>query len=170
MKNKKKDNNIEPRMDAYNRVATSLQFGRNGLRPEEWDIARHFWHEVLRDIDWDAAPAAVLLAEEALILRILAIRLMRQINSDVLMVERKTGTDVLNPTVEAWARMQEKFRKVLKELMGKQGLHAGNRTQSSLAAAMLPLLERGEGILNGIFEIESETETIEEIWEEVSDD
>lgn len=158
--------------ETYNRVTKALQIGRNGVRLEEWELARFFWQEVLREIDWSTVPPmALILAEEALTLRMLAVRLLNQIHERTLMVERRTGPDVLNPTVEHWARTQEKLRKVMKELLGAYGPRKDDPLPKSLAEMMRPILKQGEEILNGLQSFEYCEETIEEeYWEEVIDD
>ena len=164
------ETNRNPGMDArretYNRLQTSLEIGRGGVRPEEGDIARFFWDQVLGGIDWGTAPPmALMLAEEALVLRVTAVRLLRQFQNDTLMKERNTGPDVLCPTVDSWTKIQEKFRKVTKELLEQYG--GGNSGGvPNLAAALQPLLEEGEEVLNGLLSVEDGENTIEELGEE----
>ena len=167
----KQDISVPVRAETYNRVIKALNVGNEGIRPEEWSIATFFWDEVLKEIDWETvSPMAIMLAEEALTLRMLATRLLLQIQSDALMVERRTGPDVLCPRVESWAKLQERFRNVMKELLERYGHRKGDAMPTSLAAMVQPLLEKGEGILNELRTVEISEETIEEYWEEFIDD
>ena len=125
---------------------------------------------MLGEIDWDSASSAgVLLAEEALVLRMIGARLLRQVRANEFMVERTTGPDVLCPRLESWMKIQERFRKVMKELLGSYGYRDGDTMPESLASMMQPILEKGEGVLNELLSSEGGLESIAEDWEDRRD-
>ena len=163
--------NAGTRLETYNRICDQLEVRANGSRLDEWEMARFFWHGVLGDIEWDSASSAsVLLAEEALVLRMIGARLLRQVRSNEFLVERKTGPDVLCPRLDSWMKIQERFRKIMKELLEPYGYRDGDRMPESLASMMLPKLKKGEGVLNELFGTEGGAESVGDTGEERAGD
>ena len=61
------------------------------------------------------------------------------------------------PGVEAWLKMRERLRRVMKELLSQYGLADESGTKS-LAEMMGPILEMGKGVLEDVMECESDGE------------
>ncbi|MFP6583146.1 MAG: hypothetical protein VCD00_11415 [Candidatus Hydrogenedentota bacterium] len=94
-------------------------------------------------------------------LRVLAYRLLKRVQSGELMVEREKGPAVLNPAVEAWAKTQERLRKVMKELLEQCKERDGGELVT-LASMMGSVLEQGEGVLGDAMEFEARKKSVEE--------
>ena len=97
------------------------------------------------------------LVEEALVLFILSDRLFPIMKKENSVIENGK----LLPGIEAWIRMSERLRKVMKDLLAAYG--CGGRTEGkSLAELMRPILELGEGALEDEIEYQSNERTTSE--------
>ena len=134
--------------------------GEKGLAFTEQVSARKFWNESLSELcAVEAGVMTVLLAEEALMLRMLTHRLLMNFGAGSVMVNRNTPPWVLNPAVDAWLKIQERLRKVMKELLEECRERDGG-SSLTLASMMIPILEQGEGVLDDALEFEAGKESV----------
>ena len=105
---------------------------------------------------WNAS-----LIEEAVVWRIVALRMMKALGRGPLFSSKDEGPGAgkvtLHPAVDALAKSQERQRKVMKELMERLDAAAGGEVQS-LPDMMAPILKKAEGVLDHALEPRRSTE------------
>ena len=123
---------------------------KTGKERKEVEIFRDFVREQIGE-GKECAGLEVLL-EEVLVLFTLSRRLFQIMEQEKSVIENGK----LLPGIDAWIRMRERLRKVMKELLAAYG--GNERDQGkSLAEIMGPILEMGEGVLEDALEFESRT-------------
>jgi hypothetical protein len=153
----------------FKRTKRVLNASRSGTSTDGL-IAEEFWNEILGEIDWDKEnPANTLLAEQALIHRLIGQRLLERVQLHGVMIDRKDSTPIMNPALEAWAKSQERLRKVMKELMQQYHRENGDGPVN-IAKMMTPILKECEGILEDAMEFEARKKSNEETRSEQRDD
>ena len=139
--------------ELFNRVTSTMQVGRNGIRLEEWDAIRPFWRMLTADIDVKRADSLLLpMLEEALVLRILTHRSLYELEEMNQASEQPTV--VSKSGAVTWLKTQERLRLVMKEILKRYTASLENQLDC-LAAIMAPILEQSEGVLEDAVEFEA---------------
>lgn len=141
---------LEP---AWDRIVKNLK-----IRDYEQDMVKLLREPVMelaRRASKQSGLLSTALMEEALIWRIVASRLEKEVGkngplSAGMLELDKLRRDML-PTLEALAKARERYRKVMKELMKEAG---ETETGGGLASIMLPILEKAEGVFENVVEQE----------------
>ena len=143
---------IPPVTKLFNRVMVSMNVGRQGIRLEEWDVVHAFWPSLTTLLNNHKSDAMLLpLFEEALVLRVLTHRLLRELETGNKPEEYKVD---FKEGVKAWLKTQERLRNIMNEILKRYGQTTSENT-FSLAAIMAPILEQGEGILDDALQFET---------------
>lgn len=103
----------------------------------------------------------VLLIEEVVVCRILALQLMRALGEGPHFSSKDLGAGAervtIHPAFDALGKNQERERKVMKELMERLDAAAGGEVQG-LPDLMVPILEKAQGVLEYALEPREGTE------------
>lgn len=121
-------------------------------------VAYDFWFDLVQTVQRQGDAADVRQApwiEEALVWRVLSYRLLRALAGRTLVVEKEKGAGagllVAQPALETLAKLYERWRKVMSELMarfdGERGEVAG------LPDIMKPILEEMDGAVEEVLGI-----------------
>ena len=143
---------IPPITQIYNHVTNTMQVGREGIRLEEWDVVQTFWAALTPMLNPHKHDGLMLtLIEEALILRIITHRLLRELETST---DPDESTIDFKGTGKAWLTTQERLRTIMKDILK----HYGRRTDQELnclAKLMAPILKQSEGIIEDALEFET---------------
>lgn len=145
---------IPPVTKLFNRVTQSMRVGREGICLEEWEAVNDFWPSLTALLKDKTGDAILLpLFEEALVLRILSHRLLRELETNAEPEDRKVD---FKEGVKSWLTTQERLRIIMKEILKRYG-HTDSPSEHpvSLAQIMAPILKQGEGILDDALEFEA---------------
>ncbi len=129
--------------------------------------------------EWDALTAgltvsgedrvAAALLEDLLVHRVLGLRLLSRVGSEGVLSDGKSATSRGHPGLELWAKNQERYRKIMKELLERLN-QGGGENGESLGELMAPILEKGEGVLDDAMEFEAGKKSVEEAGDEPGGD
>jgi len=129
----------------------------------EQEQARALWSALAAGLEAGEKGAATVwqasLIEEVVVWRIVALRMMKALGKGPLFGSKETdlGVGKVHPAFDAFAKTQERQRKVMKELMERLDAAAGGKVQS-LPDMMVPILKKAEGVLEYALEPRSSTE------------
>ncbi len=146
--------------ELYTRIINAFSVKNNGIDSEEVNILTPFWEALQTHLPTDVDAAIILpMLEEALVLRIVSCRLLKDIDPG-----KSNEPITYKPNLEPWLKTHERLRKVMKEILQHYGQikdENENTSDISLAAIMAPILKQGEGILEDALEFETRKKSIQ---------
>lgn len=139
-------------MDSDRRLVELME--RLGAEAGEQEQVQALWSTLAAGLEagekgvanvWQAS-----LMEEVVVWRIMVLRMMKALGEGQLFNRKEEGPGAgkvtMHPAVDALAKTQERYRKVMKELMERMDAAAGGEVQS-LPDMMVPILKKAEGVL-----------------------
>jgi len=134
------------------------------------ELIRRMWDALVVELVLPSGDkVATVLLEDLLIHRVLGIRLMRKVGEEGVLSDGKTSAGRGHPGLELWAKNQERYRKIMKELLERLNQGEGG-SSDSLGELMAPILEKGEGVLEDAMEFEARKKSVEEAGDESGGD
>ena len=103
---------------------------------------------------------AAALLEDLVVHRVLGMRLLSKIGEEGVLQGGKSSTPRGHPALELWAKNQERYRKIMKELLERLNQGTGE-SEESLGELMAPILDKGEGVLDDAMEFEARKKSTE---------
>lgn len=143
-----------------------LGLNKGGGCKSESESIRKEWDTLVVKLELPSGDkVAAALLEDLLIHRVLGIRLMRKVGEEGVLPDGKSSTGRGHPGLELWAKNQERYRKIMKELLERLN-HGEGESGGNLGELMAPILEKGEGVLEDAMEFEARKKSIKEAGDE----